>query len=353
MNNISYRFGYREFYTDSEQWISFDKIDSKNRINLNSLVYLNGQPILKYQTYNKTKILNVLNNLLDTTNGNQKFIYYFVGEAPTLEKINKDGYVSYPEKISRLLITIFKNRNKLKNLYFVSSEYNPSYKTINHISSNFWLGKSYLNNKLIPIKNRKLKRYFLHQSRRVTIHRNKLYNHLKSNNIIEDIHISFASNDISNSLYNSVEGYPITDSTRNEQCVVKDYYMDSFCNLVFESHYKTTFFTEKIDKPLLAQQPFIVFSSQHYLKSLKELGFKTFDKWWDESYDEIEDTTVRLNKILKVIDYIYSHSLSDLELILNDMRPVLVHNHMKRNFISKKIKNYGLIYPYHKIIKSI
>ena len=23
----------------------------------------------------------------------------------------------------------------------------------------------------------------------------------------------------------------------------------------------------------------------HYLKKLKELGFKTFDSWWDESYD--------------------------------------------------------------------
>ena len=40
------------------------------------------------------------------------------------------------------------------------------------------------------------------------------------------------------------------------------------------------------------------------LKKLRELGFKTFGNFWDESYDEIEDKMERLEKVFEVIAYI-------------------------------------------------
>jgi hypothetical protein len=57
------------------------------------------------------------------------------------------------------------------------------------------------------------------------------------------------------------------------------------------------FFTEKIWKPIICQQPFIVYGQRGYLKCLHEIGFKTFSSVWDESYDDEPDSDKRGNKI--------------------------------------------------------
>ena len=44
--------------------------------------------------------------------------------------------------------------------------------------------------------------------------------------------------------------------------------------------------------------PFVMVNGHGSISKLKELGFKTFDKWWDESYDDEPNETDRLNKIL-------------------------------------------------------
>ena len=38
------------------------------------------------------------------------------------------------------------------------------------------------------------------------------------------------------------------------------------------------------------------------LKVLKKQGFKTFDKWWDESYDDEFDFHKRMDKIVEVME---------------------------------------------------
>ena len=73
-------------------------------------------------------------------------------------------------------------------------------------------------------------------------------------------------------------------------------------------------------------QPFIVFSSPNYLKKLKEMGYKTFDKWWDESYDEELDFTKRFEKIIKIMEEISMWSLDKCYEITQEMEEVLIHN---------------------------
>lgn len=48
-----------------------------------------------------------------------------------------------------------------------------------------------------------------------------------------------------------------------------------------------SFFTEKIVKPMLGKRLFIVTSGQHYLKNLRQLGFRTFDSVINEEYDSL------------------------------------------------------------------
>ena len=51
----------------------------------------------------------------------------------------------------------------------------------------------------------------------------------------------------------------------------------------------TIFISEKTWKPIMVGHPFIMVGNKNNLKFLKDLGYKTFDKWIDESYDDIED----------------------------------------------------------------
>jgi hypothetical protein len=73
-------------------------------------------------------------------------------------------------------------------------------------------------------------------------------------------------------------------------------------------------------------QPFILFGNPHSLKKLKEYGFKTFDKWWDESYDTELDLDIRLEKITKVLEEIASWDMTKCHHITNEMEETLIHN---------------------------
>lgn len=124
----------------------------------------------------------------------------------------------------------------------------------------------------------------------------------------------------------------------------------SFCNIVTETFCKTfnegpyyTFITEKIEKCFSAGQPFIVASTPHFLKKLKELGYQTFDKWWDESYDSETDYKRRLTKIYRVIKTINSLPYDRLEEMYYDMQETLIHNQMvNKEWYYKNIKYDGL-----------
>ena len=63
-----------------------------------------------------------------------------------------------------------------------------------------------------------------------------------------------------------------------------------------------------------------------YLKKLKEYGFKTFDKWWDEYYDDEIDFYKRIDKIKNLILEISKWSIEECESKYKEMKDVLLHN---------------------------
>lgn len=95
------------------------------------------------------------------------------------------------------------------------------------------------------------------------------------------------------------------------------------------------FFTEKIFKPTLTCRPFMVLGNKFYLRDLKEkFGFKTFDKFWDESYDEKDDIRDALPIMFENMKYLNSLSFNKLEEMLLQMRSILEHNNTKaREFL--------------------
>ena len=84
--------------------------------------------------------------------------------------------------------------------------------------------------------------------------------------------------------------------------------------------------TEKIFKPIVAQRPFMLAAAPGNLAYLKSYGFQTFDRWIDESYDNIEDSDQRLQAIVDQTQRLCAMSDSNLRQMHQEMQPVLDHN---------------------------
>lgn len=89
---------------------------------------------------------------------------------------------------------------------------------------------------------------------------------------------------------------------------------------------------------IVEQRPFILLAQPGMLKFIRSLGFKTFDQFWDESYDDIVDFELRVDAIInilktwstlspleaqqhairmkKILDYNYNYYVNDFEDIL-------------------------------------
>lgn len=107
-----------------------------------------------------------------------------------------------------------------------------------------------------------------------------------------------------------------------------DSYKECFCAVVTETRFAqhSSNISEKTFAAIESRIPMIVVAPPRTLEYLKKLGFKTFSKWWDESYDLEEDHEKRLLKIFDLIDFINKKSISDLKTIYEDMTEVLEHN---------------------------
>jgi hypothetical protein len=87
------------------------------------------------------------------------------------------------------------------------------------------------------------------------------------------------------------------------------------------------FFTEKVFKPIAHFQPFVFLSYPGALAELRNLGFKTFHPFIDESYDSEPDEVTRFNLIYKEIEKLCSLKTEDLHNWFWAMEEILIHNH--------------------------
>lgn len=83
---------------------------------------------------------------------------------------------------------------------------------------------------------------------------------------------------------------------------ITNLYNKSLVHIISETNFYTNIIhqTEKTIKPIANMQPFIMLGSPNSLKSIKDMGFKTFSDFWDESYDLELDHTRRLLKIVEL-----------------------------------------------------
>lgn len=104
-------------------------------------------------------------------------------------------------------------------------------------------------------------------------------------------------------------------------------WLNSFLHVVSETIWQDKIhFTEKVFKPIVLHQPFVVLQAPGSLEYLHSYGFKTFGDWWDESYDTIEDPNQRMQAIANIVNWIGSKSLNELETMRTEMASVLEYN---------------------------
>ena len=92
------------------------------------------------------------------------------------------------------------------------------------------------------------------------------------------------------------------------------------------------FITEKTFKPIIANQVFIIIGPRGILKKLRSLGFKTFDKFFDESYDDLPDS-IRLFKAIDTLNDVMSkYTIEELDLMTRGVREHNLKNLKKSKF---------------------
>ena len=344
--------------------------------------------MLEYQTYSRGKKLSLGQIVLhDGSNYSLPLSWFGRSKVCNLNFEKnlynfllsvKDNYTEFivnnPHEIFKFKSTKFNNIPIIETILNVCSRLNIEDKLrftdnnltlktdlFSHDPYPYFLGWNTLQNVKIQEKE-DFKYKFLSLCRIPRDHRYHILAKLIDNRAIDNTAWSFNFNNPSANLHKALGPSELEFGEQNTAYRIIDEFKCSFVNIVTESccsldkvvHYEeggfdeySMFITEKTEKCFSSGVPFIMVSTPYFLKELKKLGFKTFDKWWDESYDLEENYRKRIRMIGNVIDDINKKSYQELVKIYNEMIPILKHNQTVNNsFVVRNTRNFNsLNYP--------
>lgn len=100
-----------------------------------------------------------------------------------------------------------------------------------------------------------------------------------------------------------------------------------FTQPIYGSYLETgRFLSEKTFKPIAKCHPFIVVTVPNFLDSVRELGYKTFSPWIDESYDTVLDDAQRLVKIVDEIKRLSELTPDEIEQFVTGVHDICTFN---------------------------
>lgn len=108
----------------------------------------------------------------------------------------------------------------------------------------------------------------------------------------------------------------------------EDYYKNYPINVISETLFfsAATFASEKVWKPMMIGQIFIVMAAPLYLQSLRDLGFKTFGPFIDEEYDVMMDPVERAFGVARSIKKVIALTDTEFRALLKQCAPIVQHN---------------------------
>ena len=309
-------------YTSDGEWINHQIIDENGDFDFSG-IKIDGIIFSSDIKRADTLIPSIVNEYKDKVN---KFILTTdCGEAfSSMEK-----HVIFESIVNKKIINYFYQNDILHRLVWRGNGLNPQFTSnITFEPISFWLGRNIEHS--MDITPRKFDYNFLSLYRGFKQIREDFHNFLQDSGVLKK------------TLYSYNSEYEIADWWTNDYMVSLDdelvtapmlmkpgpYYLNTFCSIVYEALWdeRVVFPTEKLNKCLMVGHPFIIVSTPRYLANIKKIGFKTFDKWWDESYDDEVDDIKRFEKLKKLILTLNEWSLDKCESVYEEMLPTLLHN---------------------------
>jgi hypothetical protein len=267
---------------------------------------------LKDQLFDYTGEYYTLHNF-DLDSYDRKFAIIDIRKANVRLKDSAEFTVEL-EKRCKLLHSqgfVFIKANPWESLENVNNSLQYPEIDIKHIKWNggvswfwFYMYEKHLNNKFKFTHDHfgsywHKKHDFLYLNKQPREHRVRLYNKLLEENILSN---SLYTNWPTRKLPPEYELPWAQDYPQNgmDQDITEQPYIDTVCSIVSETNDNDTdvFMTEKIWKPIIAQQVFVVHGNHLYLQKLREIGFKTFGSYFNESYDLENDKDKKINAIV-------------------------------------------------------
>lgn len=209
-------------------------------------------------------------------------------------------------------------------------------------------------------------------NKRIRPHRVWFYNYLFHSGLLDKGLISM--NEFNKHSYNW-EGKEIKKETLDEICSVlplrvygkpndeldDNFYinrfnpeicLDTYVSVVSEAHCgdtdQTMFLSEKIFKPIATNHPFMVMGNKNSLKKMREIGYRTFDQYIDQSYDDLP-THERLEYIIESLKKL--ENIKDKLSWFKSMKNDVEHNYtvLTNNIHNKKVLALRQLEEYYKI----
>ena len=132
------------------------------------------------------------------------------------------------------------------------------------------------------------------------------------------------------------------DAIVNPRC-----YTDTWFSVVTETifDYPHSFRTEKIWKPILMAHPFVAAANRGYLRDLRNAGFRTFHNYIDESYDQIDCPSTRIDSIIATIGEICQNGAAEFWAATQDIckynqQHLVEHNRLERAQLPINLEKY-------------
>jgi hypothetical protein len=104
--------------------------------------------------------------------------------------------------------------------------------------------------------------------------------------------------------------------------------------------------TEKTYKAIAYKHPFIIIGPMCFLRYVKELGYKTFHPYIDESYDNIEDPVARFEAIISEMKRLSNLSLNELRTFQKEISSIIEYNHKIHNNNYEYLDQKTTLFPY-------
>jgi hypothetical protein len=121
-----------------------------------------------------------------------------------------------------------------------------------------------------------------------------------------------------------IEGSPNEKSHRFNIPAVSKSFLYVALETTFD--YPYPYMTEKTFRAIVQKRPFVIVGSPGSLKQLKQLGFKTFDNFWSEDYDSMENHPKRMNAVVDIVKQISSMSVDSLKELCYNMQSIIEYN---------------------------